>query len=149
MSPAPASLYDTPACLAILWAFTRATPWLPRARGRLADAGLMSRIIRRGWVRRIDDARGTAGFIARDGARIHALFVHPRARGQGLGRALLEDAKRAHDRLELWVLHANASARRFYAAQGFHEVLCSRGLGNDENLPDVKMVWHSDTRDAP
>ncbi|QGY00298.1 GNAT family N-acetyltransferase [Roseovarius faecimaris] len=131
-----------PGCLAALWAFSRRTPWLPRARAWWEDTLLMARLVRRGWVRFVRDAHGTAGFLARDGARIHALYVHPRARGQGLGRALLEDAKAGADRLELWVVHANASARRFYAAQGFEEVLCSQGLGNDENLPDVLMVWH-------
>lgn len=138
-----------PRLLSILWAFTRATPWLPQTRGRWLDARLMGRIIRRGWVRQVADTRGPAGFIARDGAHIHALFVHPRARGQGLGQALLDEAKARADRLELWVLHANTAARRFYAAQGFDEVLCSRdGLGNDENLPDVLMVWQPQERGA-
>lgn len=143
MKPGDATLRDAPACLRILWAFGRATPWLPRARSWWEDLPLMTRIIRRGWVRRIRDGNGTVGFIARDGARIHALYVHPRARGQGLGRALVEDAKTRADRLELWVLHANDPARGFYRAQGFQEVLCSQGLGNDENMPDVLMVWNS------
>lgn len=142
MKPGDATLWHMPGCLAALWAFSRRTSWLPRTRARREDIALMARILRRGWVRRVRDARGTAGFLARDGARIHALYIHPRARGQGLGTALIDDAKSGADRLELWVVHPNAGARRFYAAQGFEEVLCSRGFGNDENLPDVLMVWH-------
>lgn len=141
MTPAPARIRHLPRLLGILWAFTRATPWLPQVRSRRADAWLMGRIVRRGWVRMIVDAQGPAGFIARDGARILALYVHPRARGRGLGRALLREAKAQSSRLELWVLEANTAARRFYAAEGFAEVLSGYGLGNDENLPDICMVW--------
>lgn len=145
----PATLRDVPACLRILWAFTRATPWLPRVRPVWVDLALMARVIRRGWVRRMTDESGVAGFIARDGDRIHALYVHPRARGRGVGSALLNDAKAAHHRLELWVLQANAAARAFYAAHGFAEVKTSQGQGNDENLADVLMVWQGDVAPAP
>lgn len=141
MRPGDATLRHMPGCLAALWSFSRHTPWLPRARARWEDIALMVRILRRGWVRFIRDGRGVAGFLARDGARIHALYVHPRARGQGLGSALLDDAKAGAEHLELWVVQANAAARHFYATQGFEEVLHSRGMGNDENLPDVLMVW--------
>ncbi len=143
MTPRPANLCHVPPLLGILWAFTRATPWLPVRRPRWVDAKLMGQIIWRGWVRQVRDTKGAAGFIARDGEVIHALFVHPRAQGQGVGRVLLDEAKAAHDRLQLWVLAANDSARAFYAAQGFDEVLCSRGMGNDENLPDILMVWEA------
>lgn len=139
MIPARATLWHMPRLLAVLWAFTRGTAWLPRTRPRWVDAYLMGRIIRRGWVRHV----AGAAFIARDGARIHALYVHPVRRGQGLGRALLDDAKSGCTRLELWVLARNTAARRFYAAQGFEEVLCGRGMGNDENLPDILMVWEA------
>ena len=146
MRSAPAHLGHLPHLLAILWAFTRVTPWLPRVRSHAYEAWLMGRIIRRGWVRVIRDAQGPAGFIARDGARIHALYVHPRARRRGMGRDLLRDAKSGCARLELWVAAAYLPARRFYAAQGFDEVLCSQGLGNDEGLPDVLMVWSGEGR---
>lgn len=141
---APATWRDVPACLRILWAFTRHTPWLPLVRPVWVDLALMTKVIRRGWVRHMRDDAGVAGFIARDGTRIHALYVHPRARGRGIGSALLNEAKAAHDRLELWVLHANAAARRFYAAHGFDEVSHSDGQGNDERMADVLMVWQGD-----
>lgn len=138
MSVARARLWQLPALLQVLWAFTRRTDWLPCARSRWMDAALMARIIRRGWVWHW----GGRAFIARDGARIHALYVHPSMRGRGLGTALLGMAKAQSDRLELWVLARNGPARRFYAAQGFVEVICCPGgMGNDEHLPDILMIW--------
>jgi len=145
-APQPAHIGHAPHLLVILWAFTRRTPWLPRVRSRLTDLRMMLRVIRRGWVRVACDAHGPAGFIARDGQCIHALYIHPRARGTGLGCALLEQAKTDQPRLILWVLAENRSARGFYARQGFVEAGQGRGQGNDENLPDIRMVWHARAR---
>ncbi len=139
MRPVRARLCDLPRLLGVLWAFTRRTAWLPPARPRRVDAWLMARLIRRGRVRQVKGA----AFIARDGARIHALYVHPAWQRQGLGRVLLDDAKRDSTRLELWVLSANVAARRFYAAQGFRALRRGWGMGNDEGLPDILMVWEA------
>lgn len=82
-----------------------------------------------------------AGFIIRDDAIVHALFIHPDARGQGLGQILLNEAKARTEKLDLRVLHANKQARAFYLSQGFAEAMCGLGADNDENLPDVQMIW--------
>lgn len=55
---------------------------------------------------------------------LYALYAHPDHVGQGAGRALLAETVRrcsaaGHDRLLLWVLAANARARRFYERAGF------------------------------
>lgn len=141
MTPEPARLWHVPHLANILWRFTHTAPWLPRVRTRHTDLRLMSRVTGRGWVRMLRDRRGPAGFIARDGAHIHALYVHPRARRLGLGRALLMDAKSREPRLELWVAELNREARDFYAAEGFIVAAHGGGAGNDENLPDILMVW--------
>lgn len=140
--PTPARMWHVPRMTAILWGFARRTPWLPRVRPLYTDLYLMALITRRGWVRVLHDARGLAAFIARDGARIHALYVHPRAQRRGLARALLNDAKRDQHRLELHVVAKNHPARAFYIAQDFAEHASGHGLGNDENLADIHMVWH-------
>ena len=127
MSPHTARLRDVPRLTSILRGFTRQTPWLPKTRSLRTDLHLMARITRAGWVQIMRDPRGTAGFIARDGACIHALYVHPRARRAGLGRALIADAQARAAQLELWVAEANTPARAFYAAHGFIEV--GRGCG--------------------
>lgn len=55
---------------------------------------------------------------------VYALYVLPELIGTGIGRALL-DAVHAHpgsrrfDTLALWVLRANARARRFYERAGY------------------------------
>lgn len=142
-APSRARLWHVPQMTAILWEFGRRTPWLPRVRPFHTDLHVMARITRRGWVRVIFDARGPAAFIARDGAWIHALYVHPRAQGRGLGRALLNDAKRSEATLNLHVVEVNHPARAFYAAQGFTEYARGYGLGNDENLADIHLIWHA------
>ncbi len=145
-NPARARMWHVPQMTAILWGFARRNSWLPRVRPYRTDLRVMAQITRRGWVRVLHDARGPAAFIARDGARVHALYVHPRAQGRGLGRALLNDAKRDAPKLELWVAEANEKARAFYAAEGFAEAARGIGAGNDEALPDIHMLWHNGRR---
>ncbi|WP_300547155.1 GNAT family N-acetyltransferase [Roseovarius sp.] len=141
VTPGPARYWHMPRLAVILWRFTRATPWLPQVRSRREDIRTLFKVIRWGWVRVFRDRRGVAGFIVRDGRRIHALYVDPDRRNMGVGRALLDEAKAETDALDLWVLEANAEAQAFYAANGFTECGRSPGYGNDENLPDILMVW--------
>lgn len=59
----------------------------------------------------------------RDG-ELYALYVRPERIGTGLGSALTaavlaDSARLGRARLLLWVLEANARARRFYTAAGF------------------------------
>ncbi len=143
-APTRARLWHVPQMTAILRGVTRRTPWLPRVRSFRTDLRVMTQITRAGWVHVLRDGRGPAAFIARDGAQVHALYVHPRAQGRGMGRALLEDAKRGQTRLELYVAEANEAARAFYSAHGFAEAGRSCGAGNDERLPDIHMIWQQD-----
>ncbi|MFE1147827.1 GNAT family N-acetyltransferase [Streptomyces albidoflavus] len=55
---------------------------------------------------------------------VYALYVRPDLLGRGVGRALLdavheEAARRGWGTLVLWVVEANARARRFYEAAGY------------------------------
>ncbi|MBT8418504.1 MAG: hypothetical protein KJO42_13785 [Silicimonas sp.] len=58
------------------------------------------------------------------------------------GRALtlLDEAKRHHDRLGLWVFEANSRAVKFYRREGFVEDGRTPG-NNAEQLPDIRLVW--------
>lgn len=141
MRTAPGQLWHLPQLAVILWGFTRATPWLPQVRSHWDDLRTLAKVIRWGWVRVIREQGRVAAFVVRDGDILHALYVHPLRQGQGFGRALLAEAKAEAGVLRLWVLEANAAARAFYARQGFVETARSMGLGNDEGLPDILMVW--------
>jgi GNAT superfamily N-acetyltransferase len=138
--PHRARLWQVPALVAVLRRSTRGRPvW--------SDLSVMARATRRGWVRVVRDRHGVAGFAIRDGAALHALYVHPRAQGGGVGRALLADAKQAAGCLDLWVVQYNRHARRFYIRAGFAEkARAPWGGGNDENLPDILMVWPPERR---
>jgi ribosomal protein S18 acetylase RimI-like enzyme len=138
-----AHIAHVPWLLSILWAFTRGTAWLPAVRTRLTDLRMICAVIRRGWVSVAYDGARPVGFIVREGSRIHALYVHPKARGRGFGHALLQEAKAEARHLDLYVIQQNRGAWAFYAREGFAEAGRGAGLGNDENLPDIRMIWHA------
>jgi GNAT superfamily N-acetyltransferase len=142
MSARPARLRHLPAIARILWADLRRQS----ARERLGDLRLLARLIRRGQVTQSPGPFGPRGFLIRDGARIHALYTHPRARRQGIGSRLIADAQAAQHRLELWAAQSNAEARAFYAAHGFYPAALGFGEGNDEGQPDMRLIWQ---RTAP
>ncbi len=81
------------------------------------------------------------GFIARQQNDIQALYLAGAARGQGVGKALLDHAKAQVAKLALWTFQANIGAQRFYLREGFREERRTDGQGNDEKLPDVYMTW--------
>ncbi len=125
----------------VLGDWCRETPWLPKLHSRADDLGfvgglLTTHVVRLGFA----DTSGCAGFLARRGCEIDALYLAPQARGRGLGKALLEEAKSC-GHLGLWTFQANAGARRFYLREGFREVRMTDGADNDEKLPDVWMEW--------
>jgi ribosomal protein S18 acetylase RimI-like enzyme len=97
-----------------------------RIGGKLADPR------QRAFV--VEDAAGrVAGFVMAGAARdedaaglgeVQAIYLDPAARGRGLGRALMdaalaELAGAGLTTVVLWVLTANAAARRFYERAGF------------------------------
>jgi GNAT superfamily N-acetyltransferase len=70
------------------------------------------------------------------------LYVHPDHAGAGIGSALLELVKSMRPAgFGLWVFESNTVARRFYRRHGLVEVERTDGAGNEERVPDVRMVW--------
>lgn len=141
ITPRPAHLWHLPQLAAVLWAFTRSTSWLPVVRSRWVDLRTLAYVTRLGWVSFVGKSYNVQGFIARDGARIHALYVRPGARGQGRGAVLIRGAQAQSARLELWTEQANQAAQKFYHKHGFVEVARSDGSSNDERIPDIHLVW--------
>ncbi|MGL9617283.1 GNAT family N-acetyltransferase [Bradyrhizobium sp. U531] len=90
-----------------------------------------------GWF--ADD--GLGGVIAFRDGWVEQLYVRPAAQGRGAGTQLLDVAKHASDRLELWTFQRNAPARRFYEARGFAPVEQTDGARNEEKEPDVRYLW--------
>ncbi len=126
---------------AILSGWVDQTPWMPRLHSRAEDVAHAADLIDRGWVRVAAFGR-VAGFLARDDRVIHALYLAPEARGQGIGKALVDDAKAQVPALTLWTFQNNTRARAFYEREGFAEAARTDGAGNDEGLPDIRYDWH-------
>lgn len=81
----------------------------------------------RGWIADIDGERVGSVFVVRQSrsvAKLRLLLLHPRARGQGLGRRLVEECigfarGRGYRRLVLWTQSNLTAARNIYKACGF------------------------------
>ncbi|MBW7968901.1 GNAT family N-acetyltransferase [Bradyrhizobium sp. BR 10289] len=82
-----------------------------------------------------------SGIIAFRDGWVDQLYVLPAARGRGIGTELLDLAKDACDRLEIWTFQRNAPARRFYEARGFVLVEQTDGARNEEKEPDARYLW--------
>ncbi|OTA15729.1 GNAT family N-acetyltransferase [Xenorhabdus vietnamensis] len=61
-----------------------------------------------------------AGFYALHENNLAAVFVSPDKQGQGIGKALLSDAKNRRTELTLSVYQQNQASCEFYLSQGFY-----------------------------
>lgn len=125
----------------ILSATNDQMPWLPRVHSAAEEIKYAGDMIDAGWIRVAHVEEKVVGFIARDDTQIHALYVLPEAQHQGVGTALLEDAKQTCDILRLWSYQENLMATRFYASRGFAELERTDGSSNDARLPDIHFEW--------
>ena len=87
------------------------------------------------------DGEVMTGVIAFHDDWIEQLYVLPHVQGRGVGSELLQIAKHAADRLQLWTFQRNARARRFYGARGFVVVEETCGANNEEKEPDMRYLW--------
>lgn len=127
---------DAAWCARVLGDWVRETGWMPVLHTRAEDRAFVA-----GLIARAEVFVAAGGFLARDGDVMLALYLAPAARGRGLGKALLDRAKEGRDALSLWAFAQNEGALRFYAREGFAEAERTDGAGNDERLPDVRLVW--------
>lgn len=139
----PARPTDAEAIGRILSDWIDEVPWIPRVHSREEEQGFAREMVARGWVTVARRCGRVVGFLAHEGAEVMALYVEAGARGQGIGSALIEQAKRAAPRLALWALQRNEAAQAFYLGHGFYEVGRTDGAGNDEKLPDIRYQWES------
>lgn len=128
----------------ILHLFNSGTDWMPKLHSQAETIGFCGTMIDRGWVTVAERDGRVIGFLARDGVDICSLYLCPGETGQGVGKHLLDRAKSESDYLQLWVFQANEGAQRFYIREGFTEIARSDGARNDENLPDIQMIWRKE-----
>lgn len=130
---------DAPTIGAIMSDWIDATPWMPRVHTRTDEQGFGRMLVDKGWATVVRHNAVPVGFLARDGAEIHALYATPQ--GQGIGKALLDHAKAQTTRLSMFAFQENHDAHRFYLREGFVETGRTNGAGNDEHLPDIRYEW--------
>ena len=105
----------------------------------LAD-GNGNREGRETWVAEQDGH--VVGYTILDPEWLDSLYIRPDLTGQGIGSVLLDLAKGLRpDGFGLWVFETNVRAWQFYARHGLVETERTDGSGNEEQAPDIKMVW--------
>lgn len=86
------------------------------------------------------DADGSAiGFCGVDGGMVEMLFVHPEARGKGVGSRLLRVAVQGYGATKVDVNEQNVQARGFYEHEGFEVVGRSEVDGMGDPFPLLHM----------
>lgn len=128
-------------------AFDRAMPWLVGLHTPDEDRRFYRERVFpacRVWGR--FDGDELSGIIAFRDGWIEQLYVRPAAQGRGVGTELLDIAKAASERLELWTFQRNVAARRFYEARGFRLAEETDGARNEEKEPDARYVWTRTSR---
>ena len=140
----PAQPLDAGAVGAILSNATDAAAWLPRLYSRAEELRFAGDMIDAGWVQVARSKGRIEGFLARAGAEVHCLYLANDIQRQGLGRALLDQAKATEAHLGLWVYQDNIDAQGFYRAMGFVEIARTDGAANDVGLPDIRYEWRKE-----
>jgi len=139
-----AVLDDMPA-VALVHRLTMKTslPYLPDLHTPADDLGFFCNVLfDRGevWVAEADDG-AIVGYAARSPGWLDHLYVHPAHHGQGLGHALLEQARADVSAIQLWAFQRNTRARAFYEAHGFTLQELTDGSRNEEGEPDALYAW--------
>ena len=138
---ADAETSDVPVLARLIADWVRETDWMPVLHSQEEDEGFVAGLLRTHVVRVARWGMDRVGFLARQGGRVQALHVAQSAREMGIGRALLDEVKAVEPEVSLWTFQANTRAIAFYLREGFAEAERTDGHGNDEKLPDIRMIW--------
>lgn len=146
----PASTDDLADCAAIINDYIDDTPWLPRTLDRAATEALFSpELLDKRTIFVAEHERVIVGYLSldREAAFVHALYLRPEARGHGVGKVMLNAAKKICPQgLELTIFEPNRRAFRFYVREGFIEVPEGRKEDTEEGVPTLLMRWKNDDR---
>ena len=88
---------------------------------------------------------GVQGFVALVDDYVAALFVRPDCQQNGIGRALLDTAKRQRDKLTLKVYCENDIAVNFYCNQGFS--IIAEGTDAVTSQPELYMEYKANHKE--
>jgi GNAT superfamily N-acetyltransferase len=123
-------------------AFDHASPWLTGLHTPDEDRWFYrERVFTGCQVHGAFEGGALVGIIALRRDWVDQLYVLPEVQGGGVGSELLQVAKRACERLQLWTFQRNLNARRFYEARDFALVEETDGAGNEEKEPDARYLW--------
>jgi GNAT superfamily N-acetyltransferase len=139
-----ATVADLPGCAAVANAWIDATPWLPRVHSHDAiEAMFEPSLLDRRTIFVAETDGAVAGYLSLSPeGLVAALYLAPDARGQGVGKALMDRAKACHPNgLELTVFEPNVDARRFYAREGFESLPDGRETDTEEGVPTLRLRW--------
>ncbi len=135
---------DLPACADIVNDYIDATEWLPRTAPRVEIEKAFSPDLLTKRIVYVAEAAGAIvaylsmsleGWVA-------AIYIKPAHRGRGIGKRLIDCAKREPvDALELTVFEPNVAAKRFYEREGFRELPERRNDKTEEGVPTLLMRW--------
>ncbi len=122
-----------------------AMPYLPRLYDDEQTRAWIAQVVLPGcltWVAESATTGEILGFAALDGDVLEHLYLRPDVRRQGIGSALLAQARQASPGgLRLRVFTRNTDARSFYERHGFRPVDEDDGSRNEENEPDMTYHW--------
>ena len=131
----------------ILHGFASDNDRMPTLHTQAETIAFCGRMIELGCVT-VAELRGQViGFPVLNGEEAQLLCLTGSARGQVIGRQLLETVKARRYGLSLFAFQDNHPALRFYECNGLSEVSHGDGSENDENLPDIKFVWKREGED--
>lgn len=117
-------------------------PWLPVVHGRDETvAYFRNRVIPNEDVPIALNGAAITGFASFHECWLNHLYVDPEYQTTGIGGSLLRHIQERSDTLQLWTFQQNHRARRFYARHGFEEAEKTDGCANEENTPDIRLVW--------
>ena len=146
----PAVAADLPACADIVNAYIDATDWLPRTRPHEEVAAAFTPELLQGRsVLVAETGERVVGYMTMtQGGMVPALYLAPEARGQGIGKALIDRAKAASlGIVSLTVFEPNRDAIRFYEREGFVELPEARKV-EEEGVPILLMRWSANGRSS-
>lgn len=133
---------DSEACAQIIRDWGDETPWMVPLDNLAPMKEFWSVIFAAeiGWVAHRN--RQILGFCARTEDNNTGLYVAKKARGNGLGKALLDRAKEDQHWITVWAYEKNEDARRFYRHEGLVEIGRKMEAFDDgSSLMDVEHRW--------